>query len=260
MYTDEYLLDVLMAAAILGGKIVKKSIGTAQDISFELKSSHADLVTETDIYVDNKIKSLLTSFCPDIAIISEESGWEGFHDEVFIIDPIDGTLNYSHGFNEVAISLGYWKKQSARIGVVYNPIQDKLYHSVKDGGAYLNGSLISVSKRNDIKRSLLCSGWPYDKKLVAKAGREMGKLVRSCQEVRLLGSAALAMCKVADGTFEGYWEAGLFPWDIAGAVPILLEAGGECSSLAGEKFELMSGEILATNGKVHNQIKEKLIF
>ena len=258
MSIDTHLFDYIKAAALLGGNMILEALGTKNQLPADQKSSHADIITETDLMVDSRIRDFLTKLCPRIQINSEESTENRQNEELIIVDPIDGTLNYSHGINEIAVSIGYWRADTPIIGVVYNPIQNLLYSAQKGKGAFRNGIPIRVSDTESIRKSMLSSGWPYDKAAVVDAGLLMGKMTLECQEVRVLGSAALAVCKVADGSLDGYWEAGLFPWDLAGAVVVLNEAGGVYSSYDGSDFKLASGEIIATNGVIHHEVVDKL--
>jgi len=258
VFTDDLIFDALVSSAYLGGAIIRNAFGTNNQQKNIQKSSSADIVTETDLLVESRVKSLLAELCPDVEIVSEEDRIQKkiSNEKVIYLDPVDGTLNFSHGFPEVSISLGYWIGNEPVIGVVYNPIRDEFYSGRKGYGAYKNGKPINVSTRKQVVDSLLLTGWPYDKSVSVEIGALMGSVVSKCQEVRLMGSAALAVCKVAEGIVDGYWENGLYPWDLAGAVSVLIEAGGRYSSFSGDAFDIYSGEIIATNGIIHNEVMD----
>lgn len=254
MSTRSFAFEVAKSAAFLAGRRIRTATNTS---ALEQKSSFADIVTKTDQEIDFLIRNFLEHSCPDIYVRSEESGGQ-YRDREFIVDPIDGTLNFSHGYNEFAVSIGYWEQGIPVAGVVYDPIQERFYEAIEGGGAYVNGSKITVSSRYALNESLLGSGWPYDKQQVAIAGGIITRVAQVCQEVRLTGSSALALCKVAEGSLDGFWEKGLYPWDMAAAVLIIQEAGGKYTKMDGSSFDLERGDILATNGTIHEPLMERI--
>ena len=244
--------DTLVAAARAGGKILKEYF-RSEKVRAKTKSSYADLVTNVDLMSQEAILNILSAKLPGVQVIGEEKENEKVSGEVIYLDPLDGTLNYYHGLNQFAVSLGYWTEKPMA-GVVYNPVEDELFSAVAGKGAFRNGKPIHVSPARSLPQSFLATGWPYDKSQMPKVLKSLDRLLQPSQEVRVLGTAALALCYVAAGILEGYWEWGLYPWDIAAGALIVQEAGGRITSPEGEPFVLEGGAILATNGYVHDEM------
>ena len=222
------------------------------------KSTWGDLVTNIDLEAQESIIRILSKELPWVQIIAEEKKNEAVSEEAIYIDPLDGTLNYFHGLNQFAVSIGYWAGKIPVAGVVYNPIDDEVFFAISGKGAFRNEKAIGVSQSRSLSQSFLATGWPYDKGQIAKVLKSLERVLPPVQEVRILGSSALAMCYVAAGILEGYWEWGLFPWDIAAGVVIAQEAGARITSPEGEPFNLESGSILASNRYVHDDILKHL--
>jgi myo-inositol-1(or 4)-monophosphatase len=245
--------EALHAAALAGGKILKEYF-RSEKVQAKTKSSYADLVTNVDIMSQGVILNILSAELPGVQIVGEEKENEKVSGEAIYLDPLDGTLNYYHGLNQFAVSLGYWAGNRPMAGVVYNPVEDELFSAVSGKGAFRNGKPIRVSPAHTLSQSFLATGWPYDKSQTPAALRSLERLLFPSQEVRVLGSSALALCYVAAGILEGYWEWGLYPWDIAAGILMVKEAGGRITSPEGNSFHLESGAILATNGYVHEEM------
>jgi myo-inositol-1(or 4)-monophosphatase len=249
--------DVLLTAALEGGKILKEHF-RSEKVRAKTKSNHADLVTNVDLKTQEAVIQILSRDLPGMQIIGEEKENEEASGEVIYVDPLDGTLNFFHGQRQFAVSLGYWVDRMPAAGVVFNPVDEDLFVAVSGQGAFRNGRSIRPSPYRRLSQSVLATGWPYDKKELPRVLRSLGRLLPVTQEVRVWGTAALAMCYLAAGALEGYWERGLFPWDIAAGVVIAREAGCRITSIEGGPFELASGEVLATNGHVHEEMLECL--
>ena len=245
--------EALLAAALAGGKILKEYF-RSEKVQARTKSSFADLVTNVDLMSQEAILKMLSAKLPGVQIIGEEKENEKVSGEAIYLDPLDGTLNYYHGLNQFAVSLGYWAEKKPMAGVVYNPVEDELFSAVSGKGAFRNGKPIRASQAQTLAQSFLATGWPYDKSQTPGVMRSLERLLAPSQEVRVLGTAALALCYVAAGILEGYWEWGLYPWDIAAGILIVKEAGGRITSPEGNSFHLESGAILATNGYVHEEM------
>jgi myo-inositol-1(or 4)-monophosphatase len=245
--------DVFLAAALEGGKILKENF-RSEKVEAKTKSGHADLVTNADLETQEAVIHILSRGLPGVQIIGEEKENEEASGEVIYVDPLDGTLNFFHGQRQFAISLGYWVDRKPAAGVVFNPVDEDLFVAVSGQGAFRNGQPIQGSSYGRLSESVLATGWPYDKKELPRVLKSMERLLSVTQEVRIWGTAALAMCYLAAGALEGYWEWGLYPWDIAAGVVIAREAGCRISSIDGGPFELSSGAILATNGYVHEEM------
>ena len=258
MATDLNLVkEALHDAALAGGEILKEYF-RSEKVRAKTKSSSADLVTNADLMSQEAVLKILSARLPGVQVIGEEKENEKGSGEVIYLDPLDGTLNYYHGLNQFAVSLGYWVGKKPRAGVVYNPVEDELFSAVWGKGAFRNGKPIRVSGARTLAQSFLATGWPYDKSQMPKALRSLDRLLPPSQEVRVLGSAALALCYVAAGVLEGYWEWGLYPWDMSGGVLVALEAGARVTSPEGDPFILEGGAVLATNGLVHEEMLEYL--
>jgi len=249
--------ETFIFAALEGGKILKEFF-RSEKVQARTKSTWADLVTNADLKAQDSIIRILSGELPGVQIIGEEKENEVASEEVIYLDPLDGTLNYFHGLNHFAVSIGYWVEKRPVAGVVYNPIEDELFFALSGKGAFRNEKTIRVSQSRSLSQSFLATGWPYDKGQIPKVLKSLERMLPPAQEVRVLGSSALAMCYVAAGILEGYWEWGLFPWDIAAGVVIAQEAGARITSPEGESFELKSGAILASNGYVHDDILGQL--
>ena len=245
--------EALLAAALAGGKILKEYF-RSEKVRAKTKSSYADLVTNVDLMSQEAILNILSAKLPGVQVIGEEKENEKVSGEVIYLDPLDGTLNYYHGLNQFAVSLGFWAEKKPMAGVVYSAVEDELFSAVSGKGAFRNGKPIRVSPAHTLPQSFLATGWPYNKSQMPRVLRSLDRLLQPSQEVRVLGTAALALCYVAAGILEGYWEWGLYPWDIAAGIVIAQEAGGRITSPEGGPLDLESGAILATNGYVHEEM------
>jgi len=250
--------EALHDAALAGGKILEEYF-RSERVQAKTKSSQADLVTNVDLLSQEAILKMLSAELPGVQVIGEEKENEKVSGEVIYLDPLDGTLNYYHGLSQFAVSLGYWAEKKPMAGVVFNPAEDELFSAVSGKGAFRNGKAIRASQTQTLAQSFLATGWPYDKSQTPGVMRSLERLLAPSQEVRVLGTAALALCYVAAGILEGYWEWGLYPWDIAAGILIVQEAGGRITSPKGNSFHLDSGAILATNGYVHEEMLRHLM-
>ena len=227
------------------------------------KEGKGNLVTEADHESEKKMLALLKRHYPDHAVLAEESGAHLSKDNDFlwVIDPLDGTTNYAHGYPIVSVSIALIYQTKPVIGVVFNPIQKELFQAQKGQGASLNGTSIKVSTTKTVKKSLLASGFAYDRcETNDNNYREFCHLTSVSQGVRRAGSAALDLAYVAAGRFDGYWERGIKPWDIAAGSLLVDEAGGVVSAYDKTKLDFYSGKILATNGHIHHQLSKELLM
>lgn len=245
-------LEVATEAANAGGVVMKHYWGNLASISE--KSSQSDLVTEADRLSEIQIKKLLRNHFPEHAILAEESGIDKLKESDFLwaVDPLDGTTNYTHQFPMVAVSIGLLYQNQPVMGVVYNPITDELFQAAAGAGATLNGKPIHVSTTAQLAKSLLATGFAYDRQETRDNNYpEFSYLTNRSQGVRRLGAASLDLAFVACGRLDGYWERGLQLWDMAAGIALVLEAGGMISAYDKSPFKWESGRILATNGKIH---------
>jgi myo-inositol-1(or 4)-monophosphatase len=228
------------------------------------KQSKSDIVTEADFKSQEKIIGILSEEIKDAGILAEED-WDGSLDilnneeKIFIIDPLDGTLNYSHGFNVYAVSIGMMEKGEITRGVIYLPETDEMFYAVKGKGAFKNGIRLSRNEKKNIDELMLVTGWPYDESLMEKAYMMIKNVQKHTQEVRALGSAAAELCLVADGRLDGFWEIGLKVWDLAAGVLIAKEANLEVYGVNQKDFDVRKGEILTTYPDNIEKIHEILI-
>jgi len=225
--------------------------------------SAVDLVTEYDVKVELFLKEKLSVAFPEHTLVGEETNEGDMHPEKAIyIDPIDGTTNYVHGIPFCAISIGIWEGGEAVAGVVYNPVLDELFYAEKGKGATLNGERLQVSREQSLEKSLMATGFPYTKMEQGEDFRwvmkSMEVMLPSTRDIRRLGSAAMDLCYVARGTFEGFYEVNLKPWDVAAGILFVTEAGGEVSRHDGEAYTFDDRIIVASNGFIHDAIVEKV--
>ncbi len=254
MPTDlDQVYKALHAAALAGGKILREYF-RSEKVRAKTKSSSADLVTNADLMSQEAVLKILSARLPGVQVVGEEKENEKVADEAIYLDPLDGTLNFYHGLDQFAVSLGYWAGKKPMAGVVYRPVEEELFSAVSGRGAFRNGKPIQASGAPKLAQSFLATGWPYDKTRTPGVLRSLERLLGPSQEVRVLGSAALALCYVAAGILEGYWEWGLYPWDVAAGVLIAREAGARVTSPEGGPVTLESGAVLATNGHVHEEM------
>jgi len=252
-------LDVALLAARAGGNVLSSYWG--KQLAIAEKGRAGDLVTQVDKESEQEIITVIKRHCPNHSILAEESGASGDrnHQYQWVIDPLDGTTNYAHGYPQAAVSIALTIDGEPSLGVVYNPMREELWSAAKGLGATLNNQKIKVSTTAELKDSLLVTGFAYDRRETDDNNyAEFCYLTHLTQGVRRAGSASLDLCELAGGRLDGYWERGLKPWDLLAGVVIHTEAGGQISAYDGTKFNIDSGRILATNGKIHDSLIEAL--
>ena len=243
------------------GKILKEGFYTDKNITFKAKK---DLVTQFDVAVEKYLKKKFSKRFKNFNIIAEESDNTNIEfNNSIIIDPIDGTTNFVNGVPHTAISVGVYKDKKPYLAIVYNPILDELYTAKIGKGAYLNGKKLKVSLEDNFQKSLLATGFPYtsgsDENDLNDVVKKIKDVLPLCQDLRRLGSASLDLCYVAKGTYEGYYEMNLKPWDVSAGVLILTEAGGIVSNISGGEYNLFEDKYLvASNGKIHDEFIKNL--
>ena len=252
------MLDKVQFIAKEAGNLIKEGFG--QNFQIEFKTNESNLVTEIDQKSEKLIKEYIAKEFPTHGILAEESGaTEGDSEYLWVIDPIDGTTNFAHGLPIFSVSIGVQKKGETICGVVLDVMRDAMYSAEIGSGAFCNGQKLSVSKNDNLKRSVLVTGFPYD---IAdnpnNAIERFGAFLRNSRAVRRLGSAAIDLCYVASGVFDGYWEVSLHPWDMCAGKLLVEEAGGIVTNFKNEKMDIYSKQILATNNFVHNSMLEIL--
>ncbi|BAQ63290.1 inositol monophosphatase family protein [Geminocystis sp. NIES-3709] len=254
------LLDVALLAAQAGGNVLQSYWG--RQLNIRQKGRAGDLITEVDQKAEKEILTVIDRHFPDHSILAEESGILGTSDSeyLWVIDPLDGTTNYAHGYPQASVSIGLLVSGIPKVGVVYNPMHNELWSAAQGLGATLNHIPIKVSTTDNLADSLLVTGFAYDRREVEDNNyAEFCYLTHLTQGVRRGGSASLDLCHVAGGRLDGYWERGLKPWDLLAGVVILQEAGGQISAYNDTQFDLYSGRILATNGHIHSALSKALL-
>ncbi len=250
-------LDVALEAARAGAEIVATAFGTGSTVS-SFKTSSVDPVTETDKASERAIIDVIQARRPDDLVLAEESGGAAFDSgRVWIADPLDGTVNFVHGFPPVAVSVALWDNGVPRAGVVIDVTRGEEFSASSGAGAQLDGSDIRVSGQTDLGAGLVATGFPYDRRSNAdRYGRVFTRVLSRVQGIRRVGSAALDMCYVAAARLDGYWECGLGAWDAAAALLIVSEAGGTWTSFDGGEYRLGTGGVVVTNGLIHAALVE----
>ncbi len=253
----EDVLKLAVACAMQSGRIQRKYY--EKEFAVHHKGE-INLVTDVDLACQERIIRLIRKKFPDDNIISEEQSNRFETDGTrWIIDPLDGTTNYAHGYPFFCTSVAYETHGIVMVGVVYNPIFKELFVAQRGNGSYLNGRRIRVSQTKELKKSLLTTGFPYD--VATSDDNNIDHFVNflfEAQAIRRDGSAALNLCYTACGRFDGFWEMKLNPWDIAAGALIIEEAGGRVSGISGKKFHCYDGDIVASNGIIHKKMVEVL--
>lgn len=253
--TLEGKLKFAIRIAKRGGKIAKNNYG--KHLKVEQKTGK-EFVTHVDKQIESMLVKAITKTFPDHAIIGEESGQHGNKnaDWTWIIDPLDGTSNYFHGHIFFGVSIGLMHKNKLVLGVIECPMLRETYSAAKGHGAFLNEKRIHVSKIKKLKNGLLATG--FHPKIRNPNIKFFETFLHSASGIRRCGAAALDLCYVAAGRFDGFWEFHLNPWDVAAGTVIVREAGGKVTNIDGSTFKMSNEEILATNGHLHSQMKNIL--
>lgn len=253
---DRYLHTALFAAR----EAVRIQLAEKDtDLGITTKSTDTDLVTRVDRLCEERIREILAEAYPDHAVLGEEEG-ETLPGARFrwIVDPIDGTVNYAHGFPFYSVSVALEVDGEVRLGVVMDGNRNETFAAVKGQGATLNGAPISVTSTSSLSSALLCTGFAYDTATRLENLELFSRILPEAQGIRRAGSAALDLCYVAAGRLDGFWEFALNPWDVAAAVLILHEAGGSSSGPSGLPYRLGERLLVATNGHVHARLLSAL--
>lgn len=241
------------------GAFIKQEAVTFDRSKIEMKGFN-DLVSYVDKQTEEQLVEGLKKILPDAGFITEE-GTETTRQERYnwIIDPLDGTTNFTHGLHHYAVSVGLMEYQEIVLGVIYNPEHDECFYAYKGGGAYLNDKPIKVSDAPALKDSLIATGFPYyDFNLTQQYLQVLGSFMGKSHGVRRIGSAALDLAYVAAGRCEGFFEFNLNPWDVAAGIVIVKEAGGHLSKFTAGGDYLFGREIVASNGNIHQEMLDTI--
>lgn len=249
-------LTTAIEAVVRAGDMQLAQLGRDIQVS---KKGAIDLVTEVDLAVERMFRDLIAERFPDHQILAEELGGADVAPEgpCWVFDPIDGTTNYAHGVPIFCASLALEIGGVPHVAAVYDPNRRELFTAERGGGAFLNGKPLRVSAASQLVDALLVTGFPYD--VQTRLDEIVGlfaAFVARARAVRRLGSAAIDLCWVAAGRLDGFWENDLKPWDIAGGALIVAEAGGRVTTVTGAPFHSRAGEVLASNGHIHEAMLE----
>jgi myo-inositol-1(or 4)-monophosphatase len=253
--TPTDLLKTAMAAAKLASNYLLSQSGKLSTEQIREKAAN-DFVTEVDHTSESMIIERIRQDFPDHHILAEESGATSADGNIqWIIDPLDGTLNYIRKIPFYAVSIAAKQGNQLLAGVVFNPAQQEYFHAIAGGGAFLNDVPIHVSKTDSFSKAFLATGFPHQRKrMLPPYSKTFNEILHASAGMRRIGSAALDMCYTACGRFDGYWELGLHPWDIAAGTLLIKEAGGIVSDFKGTGDPLENGYVIAANNKIHRTL------
>ena len=257
------LINVMARAAERTGRALIRDFGEVEQLQVSRKGP-ADFVSAADLKAEQTVRRELEKVRPGFGFLLEESGAIPGEDEhhTWIVDPLDGTINFLHGLPHFCVSIGLTRDDDIIAGVIYDPIKDELFWAEKNQGAFLNNRRLRVSGRRQLYESLLATGIPFgihkDTPINQKFTAQLEAVMDKIAGVRRFGSAALDLAYVAAGRYEGFWENGLHPWDVAAGVLIVREAGGFVTEINGSRYELGAPDILAANDGLHEPLQKLL--
>ena len=256
MTLDPLFLTTAVEAVVHAGDIMMSRFGTGIRID---KKGTIDLVTEVDVAIERSFREMVAARFPDHAVLGEEMGGSAAPPAgpCWVFDPIDGTTNFAHGLPIFCSSLALEVDGVAQLAAVYDPTRRELFTAERGSGAFLNGRRLHVSDAAALVDAVLVTGFPYDvHQRVDEIVGLFAAFVGRARAVRRLGSAAIDMAYVAAGRFDGFWEVKLNPWDVSAGALMVEEAGGHVSGLAGGPFDSRTGEVVASNGRIHGAMVE----
>jgi len=253
-YENGKFLEVAWEAADAAGSLIRERWQQPKEIDFK---GAIDLVTSVDRESERRIVEILRRNFPNHSILAEEEtnlvGAE--RDHCWIIDPLDGTTNFAHGYPQFCVSIALEHEEQIILGIVYDPLRRECFRAIKDRGATLNGTPIRTSAAQELDKSLLATGFPYDRRANADFYLAFFKgFMTRCQGIRRGGAAALDLCYLACGRIDGFWELKLRPWDTAAGGLIVEEAGGKLTDFSGNPFSIRGNETLGSNGHIHDEM------
>ena len=252
------MLNIAIRAARAAGDVIIRQIDHVQDLPV-IKKSRNDFVTEVDRQAEIVIIETLRRSYPDHAILAEESGRQGDSPYLWIIDPLDGTTNYLHGFPQYAVSIALQHRGELDQAVIYDPLRQELFTASRGGGAMLNNRRIRVSKQKHLEGALLGTGFPFkEQERLDEYLNGFRALFPMTAGFRRAGAASLDLAYVACGRLDGFWELGLKPWDIAAGALLVKEAGGMISDICGDENYMKTGNIVAATPEIFNMMTKKI--
>jgi myo-inositol-1(or 4)-monophosphatase len=245
------MIEIAIEAARAAGAIQLGKLGKGVEVAHK---GAVDLVTEVDLACEETIREILARRAPGTSVLGEEEGLSGGSADRWVVDPLDGTTNFAHGYPVFCVSIAWEEARKPTLGVVYDPSRDELFRAEQGHGARLNDREIRVSAVAELGDAILATGFPYDRATNPRNYHEFRHLTQQTQGVRRSGSAALDLCYVACGRLDGFWEPGLKPWDLAAGCLLVREAGGQVTGLLGGEFTPYDGDVAASNGSLHDQL------
>lgn len=250
-------VETAVSVAREAGAILRDRFGKPHDIRYK---GPLDMVTEADKAAEDLIAARLSAAFPGHDLLGEEGSRGAAPGSPFrwVIDPLDGTTNFAHNMPIFAVSIALEEEGTPIVGVIYDPMRDELFVAGRGEGATLNGKPIHPSSIDQLTGSLLVTGFSYTKEKRERQGEVWCAMLTKAQAIRQTGSAALNLCYVAAGRLDGYWEQGIFPWDVSAGALIVAEAGGLVTDMAGGPFRSADRQVLASNGFVHQQMLQVL--
>lgn len=257
MESRKKFLSAACQAAVEAGGYLLRGLNRKKEVDFK---GQVDLVTSYDRRSEEIIYYRLRRAFPGHSFLAEEEIREQKpSDYCWLVDPLDGTTNYAHGLPVFCISIALTYREEIITGVIYDPNRQEMFTAVRGEGAYLNGKPIRVSETGELDKSFLATGFPYDVRTSPDNNlNHFASFAVRAQAIRRLGSAALDLCYVACGRFDGYWEMKLKPWDLAAGALLVQEAGGRVSNFQGLEYVVSSPDIVASNGRIHQTMLEIL--
>lgn len=246
-------LEVACRAARAAAQLHVAGRGT--DLKIATKSSPIDLVTRIDTESERVIREILEDAFPEDGIVGEEEGeTDGSRDRRWLVDPLDGTLNYAHGFPYYCVSIALEVQGTVRLGLVLDSVRDELFTAVSGAGAWLDGAALQVTRRSRLQESMLATGFAYSRSRMEENLELFGRVLPMARAIRRPGAAALDLAWTAAGRLDGLWELYLNPWDVAAGCLLVTEAGGRTSDERGEPHRLSSRGLVASNGAIHDEL------
>jgi myo-inositol-1(or 4)-monophosphatase len=249
------MLEFAINIAREAGALLRDKLGTSIEVNLK---GDINLVTEVDLASERLIREAIATHYPRHQVLGEEGGLvETNSDYRWVVDPLDGTTNYAHGYPVFAVSVALEHQGEIVLGVVYDPMRDELFAAERGAGASLNNRAIRVSSTGDLMRSLVSTGFPYDIKTSKLTNLDHWEnFAMNAQALRRDGAASLDLCYVGCGRYDGFWELNLGAWDTAAGALIVEEAGGRVTDFAGNKFSIYKPEVVASNALVHARMLE----
>jgi myo-inositol-1(or 4)-monophosphatase len=256
-------INVMVRAAERAGRALIRDFGEVDNLQVS-KKGPGDFVSAADLKAEETVKYELKKARPTFGFLMEESGAIAGFDKshVWIVDPLDGTTNFLHGLPHFCVSIGLARDNEVIAGVIFDPIKDEVFWAERGIGAFANSRRLRVSGRRRMDEAILATGVPFkmhDDETVDLFIEQLRPIMKQTAGVRRYGAAALDLAYVAAGRYDGYWENGLNPWDVAAGILIVREAGGFVTDLSGQRYELGAKNILATNDGLHHKLSELLV-